>query len=76
MLADEAEILEEGVCYIGEPDGHLTLMDTHLAHLSRAQVTGCEGGRSTCSLSLWHLTPALAQLASSYQARWTMGLAV
>ena len=33
VLADEAEILEEGVCYIGEPDGHLTLMDTHLAHL-------------------------------------------
>ncbi len=33
VLADEAEILEEGTCYIGEPDGHLTLMDTHLAHL-------------------------------------------
>ncbi len=33
VLAVEAEVLEEGVCYIGEPDGHLTLMDTHLAHL-------------------------------------------
>ena len=33
VLADEAEILKEGTCYIGEPDGHLTLIDTHLAHL-------------------------------------------
>jgi two-component system chemotaxis response regulator CheB len=33
VLADDAEILEEGTCYIGEPDGHLTLVDTHLAHL-------------------------------------------
>ena len=33
VVAAEAEHLEEGVCYIGEPDGHLTLVDTHIAHL-------------------------------------------
>ena len=33
VLAAEAEDLEKGVCYIGEPDGHLTLVDTHFAHL-------------------------------------------
>lgn len=33
VIADEAEILTEGVCYIGEPAGHLTLVDTHIAHL-------------------------------------------
>ncbi len=33
VIAAEAERLKEGVCYIGEPDGHLALMDTHLAHL-------------------------------------------
>ena len=33
VVASEAETLEAGVCYIGEPAGHLTLMDTHLAHL-------------------------------------------
>jgi two-component system chemotaxis response regulator CheB len=36
VTAYEAETLENGVCYIGEPAGHLTLVDTHLAHL----VTG------------------------------------
>jgi two-component system, chemotaxis family, protein-glutamate methylesterase/glutaminase len=33
VIASEAEILKPGVCYVGEPDGHLTLMDKHLAHL-------------------------------------------
>ena len=33
VVAAEAERLEEGVCYIGEPDGHLTLMNTQFAHL-------------------------------------------
>ena len=33
VVAAEAERLDEGVCYIGEPDGHLTLVDTHVAHL-------------------------------------------
>jgi chemotaxis response regulator CheB len=33
VIASEAEILKPGVCYLGEPDGHLTLMDKHLAHL-------------------------------------------
>ena len=33
VVAAEAERLDEGVCYIGEPDGHLTLVDTHIAHL-------------------------------------------
>jgi hypothetical protein len=28
-----SESLKPGVCYLGEPDGHLTLMDKHLAHL-------------------------------------------
>src|SRR5947209_9191839 len=32
-VAGEAEKLEPGTCYIGEPDEHLTLLDTHLAHL-------------------------------------------
>ncbi len=33
VIAGEAERLEPGVCYIGEPDKHLTLVDTYLAHL-------------------------------------------
>jgi two-component system, chemotaxis family, protein-glutamate methylesterase/glutaminase len=33
IVAEEAEVLEPGICYIGEPDGHLTLMDRDLAHL-------------------------------------------
>jgi two-component system, chemotaxis family, protein-glutamate methylesterase/glutaminase len=33
VVAAEAEILKPGICYIGEPDGHLTLIDKHLAHL-------------------------------------------
>ena len=33
VVAIEAEALERGTCYIGEPDEHLTLMDTDLAHL-------------------------------------------
>ena len=33
VVAAEAERLDQGVCYIGEPDGHLTLVDTHIAHL-------------------------------------------
>ena len=33
VIAVEAERLEEGVCYIGEPDGHLTLIDPQSAHL-------------------------------------------
>ena len=33
VVASEAETLEAGVCYIGEPSGHLTLVDAHLAHL-------------------------------------------
>ena len=33
IVASEAEVLEEGICYIGEPAGHLTLVDTHVAHL-------------------------------------------
>lgn len=32
-VAGESETMEAGVCYIGEPGGHLTLMDTVLAHL-------------------------------------------
>lgn len=33
VVAAEADRLEPGTCYIGEPDGHLTLMDHHTAHL-------------------------------------------
>jgi two-component system chemotaxis response regulator CheB len=33
MVATEAETLVNGTCYIGEPDEHLTLVDTNLAHL-------------------------------------------
>ena len=33
LVANEAEVLECGTCYIGEPDGHLTLMDNQQAHL-------------------------------------------
>jgi two-component system, chemotaxis family, protein-glutamate methylesterase/glutaminase len=33
VIASEAESLKPGVCYLGEPDGHLTLMDKRLAHL-------------------------------------------
>ena len=33
LIADEAEGLVHGTCYIGEPDGHLTLVDRHVAHL-------------------------------------------
>ena len=33
VIADEADRLQPGVCYIGEPDGHLTLMEDDRAHL-------------------------------------------
>ena len=33
IVAEEAEGLAHGVCYIGEPAGHLTLVDRHVAHL-------------------------------------------
>ena len=33
VIAAEAETFVPGTCYIGEPDEHLTLMDTNLAHL-------------------------------------------
>jgi two-component system chemotaxis response regulator CheB len=33
IVAEEAESLEPNTCYIGEPDGHLTLIDQHIAHL-------------------------------------------
>jgi two-component system, chemotaxis family, protein-glutamate methylesterase/glutaminase len=33
VIAYEAERLVPGTCYIGEPDGHLTLVDKHFAHL-------------------------------------------
>ncbi|MGI4802739.1 MAG: EAL domain-containing protein [Janthinobacterium lividum] len=33
VVADEAESLQRGICYIGEPAGHLTLMDSNRAHL-------------------------------------------
>ncbi len=33
IIASEATVLEQGNCYIGEPDGHLTLMDRNRAHL-------------------------------------------
>ena len=33
VVAEEAEVLDEGVCYLGQPDAHLTLVDTYLAHL-------------------------------------------
>ena len=33
VVAEDAETLLPGTCYIGEPDGHLTLVDAHLAHL-------------------------------------------
>ncbi|WP_205880478.1 EAL domain-containing protein [Lichenicoccus roseus] len=39
IVASEASILETGNCYIGEPDGHLTLMDRNRAHL----VVGSKG---------------------------------
>lgn len=33
VIAEEAEELLPGICYIGEPDGHLTLVSRSLAHL-------------------------------------------
>ena len=33
VVAEEAEALLPGTCYIGEPDGHLTLVARDLAHL-------------------------------------------
>ena len=33
VIAEEAETLEDGVCYIGQPAGHLMLVGTRLAHL-------------------------------------------
>jgi two-component system chemotaxis response regulator CheB len=35
VVADGAEKLLPGICYIGEPDGHLTLMARNLPHLVR-----------------------------------------
>ena len=37
VVAEESEALAPGVCYIGEPDQHLTLVDTVLAHLVPGQ---------------------------------------
>ena len=39
IVASEATVLEQGNCYIGEPDGHLTLMNRNQAHL----LVGYEG---------------------------------
>jgi len=33
VVASEADSLVDGICYIGEPDGHLTLVAHHLASL-------------------------------------------
>lgn len=33
VVAEEAETLSENVCYVGEPDSHLTLVDTYVAHM-------------------------------------------
>ena len=33
VIASEAESMSPSVCYIGEPDGHLTLTNAHVAHL-------------------------------------------
>jgi two-component system chemotaxis response regulator CheB len=33
VVAEDAEAFEPGTCYIGEPDGHLTLVARNLAHL-------------------------------------------
>lgn len=33
VVAEEATRLEPGTCYVGEPDGHLTLVDHQVAHL-------------------------------------------
>ncbi len=33
IIASQATVLEPGHCYIGEPDGHLTLIDRNRAHL-------------------------------------------
>lgn len=35
IVADEAEELVPGICYIGEPDGHLTLVARNHPHLVR-----------------------------------------
>ncbi len=32
-VAEEAQTLVAGICYIGEPDGHISLVDHHVAHL-------------------------------------------
>ena len=32
-VAEEAETLVAGTCYIGEPDGHISLVGHHVAHL-------------------------------------------
>ena len=37
VVAEEAEALLPGTCYIGEPDGHLTLMARNLAHLAEGE---------------------------------------
>lgn len=33
LVAEEAEALQPGACYLGEPDGHLTLIERDRAHL-------------------------------------------
>jgi two-component system chemotaxis response regulator CheB len=33
VIAEQDERLEAGICYVGEPDGHLTLVERNLAHL-------------------------------------------
>ena len=33
VVAEEAQTLVAGTCHIGEPDGHISLVDHHVAHL-------------------------------------------
>lgn len=57
VVAAEAEALMSGTCYLGEPDGHLTLVAHHLARLVPG---GGDGLRNRIVDTLFHSLAASA----------------
>ena len=73
IVASEAERMEMGTCYIGEPDGHLTLMAKDEAGLGwlPAPATHCATEPSMLCSKPWQRLPERERSALSSQAPWT-----
>ena len=72
VVAAEAGRLDKGVCYIGEPDGHLTLMETQAAHLVPGSGHSFRNRTIDALSNPWLLTQERA-IASCCRARLTTG---